>query len=82
MAVIWFPWLVEDKWFKRDSTVIDIVGVNYYNLLKYWPSDGKLLASGWINSGLEMLQEVFGQINAKGRFCRQNNSLLEILRVW
>ena len=36
-------------------------------MVKYWLRDGKLLASGWVNSGPEMLPEKFGTVLEKNK---------------
>ena len=34
-------------------------------MVKYWLPDGKVLASGWVNSGPEMLPEKLGTVLEK-----------------
>ena len=36
-------------------------------MVKYWLPDGKVLASGWVNSGLEMLTEKLGTVLRKNK---------------
>ena len=55
-------------------------------MVKYWLPDGKVLASGWVNSGLEILPEksgtVLGKNKTNGWLCRPNRSLSEVLSFW
>jgi hypothetical protein len=38
-------------------------------MLKYWLTDGKVLASGWVNSGPEILPKSFGEKKQKTAGC-------------
>ena len=54
-------------------------------MVTYWPLDGKVLASEWVNSGPEMLKEelvILAQNKTNGWVYRQNCILSEVLRFW